>query len=547
MKIKDAELQCCRLACGRSAGTACKSIGKATLKPRYSFRIFGGRVGEKQVGFVDTTFRDGSQSLWAMGMRSGMMAAVAEDLDQAGFDVIEVPGNSIHFKKLIRDLKENPWDLMRVLANKMPHTPKSCMGSNFNLNPFGTATPPALGKLFWTLQAEIGAINRLQLTSNTADQITRVFPTFIPFLKGLGIKAACALSYSISPRHTDESYIQKTKALVPLKPDVIYLKDQGGLLTIDRIRTLIPAIVDNADGIPFELHSHCTTGLAPSVYAEAIKLGVTVLHTGVPPLADGSAQPSVLNVANNARLLGYAPKVDEKLLRSISGRLHAFAQQDGMPIGQPLPYDCMQYIHQIPGGVISNLKFQLAELRLQHRLQEVIEECVTIHRELGYPIMITPYSQFVSTQAALNVATGERYKVVVDELIRFAQGVYGEDSGYLWMDENLKDRFASSSRAKELALLDDRPPDQRSMEELRASLGGAGISDEELIMRSIMQGTREIDAMRAAGAPKRYFTSDMPVVALLEQLNKQSKVRYVSIQRGSETVVLQRRSIAAVH
>jgi oxaloacetate decarboxylase (Na+ extruding) subunit alpha len=502
-------------------------------------------MSSQQIGFVDTTFRDGSQSLWAMGMRSGMMEAVAEDLDKSGFEVIEVPGNSIHFKKLIRDLKENPWDLMRMLARKMPRTPKSCMGSNFNLNPFGTPTPPALGKLFWTLQAEIGAVNRLQMMANTADQITRTLPTFIPFLKGLGITCACALSYSISPRHTDESYIEKTKALVALKPDVIYLKDQGGLLTVDRIRTLIPAIVGNAPGIPFELHSHCTTGLAPSVYIEALKLGVTVLHTGVPPLAEGPAQPSVLNVVRNARLLGFTPKVDEPLLQSISSRLAAFAEQDGMPIGNPVPYDCAQYVHQIPGGVISNLKFQLAELRLQHRLREVIDECVIIHRELGYPIMITPYSQFVSTQAALHVATGERYKVVIDEVIRFAQGVYGEDSGFRWMDQNLKDRLVGSARAKELAELDRRPPDLRSIEELRAALAGPGVSDEELLMRAIMQGTREIDAMRAAGEPKRYLTSDMPIVTLLDQLNRQPNVRYISIQRGGDSVVLQRRNASA--
>jgi oxaloacetate decarboxylase alpha subunit len=503
----------------------------------------------KQVGFVDTTFRDGSQSLWAMGMRSGMMEAVAEDLDKSGFDVIEVPGNSIHFKKIIRDLKENPWDLMRTLARKMPRTPKSCMGSHFNLNPFGTPTPPALGRLFWALQAEIGAIQRLQIVANTADQIERTLPTFIPFIKGLGIKCACALSYSISPRHTDESYIAKTRALVALKPDVIYLKDQGGLLTVDRIRTLIPAIVDNAAGIPFELHSHCTTGLAPSVYMEALKLGVSVLHTGVPPLAEGSAQPSVLNVAANARMLGFSPNVDETRLRSIAGRLTAFAQQDGLPIGAPLPYDQAQYVHQIPGGVISNLKFQLRELRLQDRLAEVIDECVAIHRELGYPIMITPYSQFVSTQAALNVATGERYKVVIDEIIRFAQGVFGEDSGYRWMEDNLKDRLVGSARARELAEIDRRPSDQRSLDELRAALGGPGVSDEELLMRTIMQGTSEVDAMRAAGPPKRYFTSDMPIVSLVEQLNRQSSVRYISIQRGNDSLVLQRRgaSPASIH
>ena len=103
------------------------------------------------------------------------------------------------------------------------------------------------------------------------------------------------------------------------------------------------------------------------------------------------------------------------------------------------------------------------------------------------------------------------------------------------MDKNLKDRLVSSGRAKELAVIDKRPPDDRTLDELRMALAGPGVSDEELLMRSIMQGTREIDAMRAAGAPRRYFTSDMPIVTLLEQLNKQATVRYVSIQRGADS------------
>jgi len=495
------------------------------------------------VRFVDTTFRDGSQSLWAMNMRGGMMEAVAADLDRAGLDVIEVPGNAINFKKLIRDLKENPWDLMRRLAEKMPNTPKSCMGGGFNLNPLGSPTPPELGKLFWTLQAESGALNRIQMTSNTGDQITRMFPALLPFFQSLGLKVACALSYCISPRHTDEHYAEKTRALLPLKPDVIYLKDQGGLLTIDRLRTLIPVIVQNAGGVPIELHSHCTTGLAPSVYMEALKLGVMTLHTSVPPLADGSAQPSVLSTLRNARILGYSSNLDEKLLISISERLKAFAIQDDMPIGQPLPYDCYQYVHQIPGGVISNLRFQLSELRLEHRLDEVIAECVVVHRELGYPVMITPFSQYVATQATMNVVTGERYKVVTDEIIRLAKGAYGEDSGYRSMDENLRDRLLSSSRAKELAEIDNRAQQPISLKELRESLGGPGVSDEELLMRVIMQGTSEIDAMRASGAPKQYYSGNTPLITLLEELKKHSGVRSVHIQRGRDSISLQNRSI----
>ena len=272
----------------------------------------------------------------------------------------------------------------------------------------------------------------------------------IPILKGVGLKIAIALSYSISPRHTDEHYAEKTRQAEALKPDCIYLKDQGGMLTVDSARTLIPIIMENAKGIPFELHSHCTTGMAPSVYMEALKLGVKTLHTGVPPLAQGSAQPSVLNVARNARNIGYRLKLDEILLESISKRLTEFANHDNMPLGEPTDYDNAQFVHQIPGGVISNLKFQLAGMGLESQLDEVISETVQIRKDLGYPIMITPYSQHICTQATLNVASGERYKVVIDEMIRFAQGVFGEDSGYLEMEQNLKDRLLSLPRAVDL-------------------------------------------------------------------------------------------------
>src|SRR5690606_27500952 len=133
-----------------------------------------------------------------------------------------------------------------------------------------------------------------------------------PFLRELNMEIACGISYTISPRHTDEYYGEKTKEVAAFKPDVIYLKDQGGLLTIDSLRAILPLMIENANGIPLEIHSHCTTGLAESVYVEAAKLGVRVFHTGIPPLANGSAQPSVIQVAKNLKLLGYQPKIDEE-------------------------------------------------------------------------------------------------------------------------------------------------------------------------------------------------------------------------------------------
>ena len=494
------------------------------------------------VRFIDTTLRDGSQSLWALGMRTGMMAAVAESLDQAGFDAIEVPVTGIFVKKFVRDLKENPWEMSRMVGKSFPNTVKTCIGGAF-FAPFEAPPPRAILELFFKRLVETGALNRVQLTSNTLGQIKRAFPWIIPFFRSLGLQVSLAISYTISPRHTDEYYAQTTRDLVPFKPDTLYLKDQGGLLTLDRLRTLLPVIMQNAGGIPVELHSHCTTGLAPLVYLEALKLGVRVLHTAIPPLADGASQPSVFNVSGNARLMGYSPQIDENHLRSASERLTAIALQEKMPIGAPLAYDYGQYIHQIPGGVISNLKFQLSEMGMLDRLNDVMDEAVQVRKDLGYPIMITPHSQFVVSQSALNVTSGERYKLVTDEVIMFAQGVYSEDSGYPWMDQNLKDKLLGMPRAKELKELAARQKRDVTLQEIKESLGGSDVPDEELLLRFIMKGTQEIEAMHRAGPPKQYFNAAMPLQTLVQELGKRKSVRYVHVQRGSDSLVVQNQSL----
>jgi oxaloacetate decarboxylase alpha subunit len=490
------------------------------------------------VRFIDTTFRDGSQSLWALGMRAGMIEAVAESMDRAGFNAVEVPVVGIYMKKFVRDLKEDPWEMARMVARKMPNTVKSCMAGGHILS-FEAPPPRPLVELFFTRVAETGALNRAQITSNTFDQIKNILPWIVPVFKRLGLQIVPALSYTVSPRHTDEYYAQKTRDLLPFKPDAIYLKDQGGLLTVDRARTLLPVIIKNANGVPVELHSHCTTGLADLVYLEALKLGIRTLHTAVPPLAKGSSQPSVLNVARNAQMMGHSVRVDEKIIRSVAERLTAIAKQEKLPIGAPLEYDYAQYIHQVPGGVISNLRHQLAEMRILHRLDDVLEEAVQVRKDLGYPIMITPYSQFVVTQSAINVAMEERYKLVIDEVIRFAQGAFGDDSGYTSMDQNLRDKLLNMPRATELAAREQR---DISLNEIREKLGGPGVSDEELLLRYIMKGDKEIAAMRAAGRPKQYYNTTLPLLTLIQELRKHREVRYIQFQRGDESLVLRNQS-----
>jgi oxaloacetate decarboxylase alpha subunit len=485
-----------------------------------------------EVYFVDTTFRDGHASLWAEGMTTGMMLPVASKMDQIGFKSMEIIATS-HFLKCIRELREDPWERIRLLSKRITKTPLTMMmGHNitaFDLSPFSVLK-------LWMERIAANGIKRVQLMDASNDLSFRI-PECVQLAQDAGLEVAMALIYSYSPRHTDEHYAQRTRDAVKLNVDVIYLKDSGGLLTPERVQTLIPTILKNSNGIPVELHSHCTTGLAPLVYLEAVKLGMRTLHTAIPPLANGSSQPSVLNISRNLRLLGYASTVNEEAIQPISDHFRYIAKRERLPIGSPIEYDYYQYVHQVPGGVISNLKHQLSGLRMGDRLEEVLDEVVRIRKELGYPIMVTPFSQFVVSQAAMNIMAGERYKQVSDEVIKYTLGLWGKEASSL-VDPNIKDRILSLPRAKELS---NWEPPQPSIKEVRQRFGGSGISDEELLLRLMVQ-EEELRAMRSVAGPvQEYFTARNPLVFLIHELCEKKNLRYISIQKKGFSLTLQKR------
>jgi oxaloacetate decarboxylase (Na+ extruding) subunit alpha len=485
-----------------------------------------------QVTFVDTTFRDGHASLWAEGMTTGMMLPVATQMDAAGFKSMEVIATS-HFKKCVRELREDPWERIRLLSRRITKTPLvMMMGHNvtaFDLTPF------SLLKLFMERIAAAG-ITQIELMDAANDMTFLRVPECIRFAREAGLGVSMALIYSYSPKHSDAYFASRTRDAAKLKPDAIYLKDSGGLLTPERARTVIPAMLANTEGIPFELHSHCTTGLAPLCYLEAVKAGCRTLHTAIPPLANGSSQPSIFNVTKNLRMLGYGPVVDDEGLFHVTNHLTYIAKREGLPIGAPLEYDEYQYIHQVPGGVISNLKHQLAQMHMDDQLNTVLEEIVQVKEDLGYPIMVTPFSQFVASQAAINIMTNERYKQVTDEIIMYSLGHWGHEASSE-VQPNIKDRILSIPRAKELAHWE---PPQPSIEEIRRNLGGPSVSDDDLILRYIVQEEKEIQLMRAAGPVKEYFTSANTLVTLIHELLRQRSIGYVHIEKDDLSLTLRR-------
>lgn len=483
-----------------------------------------------QIRFVDTTLRDGHQSLWAEAMTTGMMLPVAETIDRAGFDAIELMSAS-HLKKCVRELKEDPWDRVRLVSRRITRTPLRLMAGRVNAFEI---TPVSVYALFIERMAANG-IRQARISEEWNDFTG--WKRKVEIARKNGLEPIINLIYSVSPKHTDEYYAQKTREAASLEVPRLCLKDPGGLLTPERTQALVPVIFENCRGIPVELHTHCTTGLGPLCCLEAIKLGIRTVNTAIPPLANASSNPSVFNVIRNARALGFATSLDEECLRSVSEHFRFIAERERFPVGSPVEYDYAQYLHQVPGGMISNLRHQLQRVGLEHKTEEALEEVVRVRADLGYPIMVTPLSQFVGSQAAINVIVGERYKEVTDQIIQYALGLWGAE-GAATMDASVKDKILDRPRGKEMAQWE--PPDL-SIQEVRAKLGGAGVSDEELLLRWMLS-EEEIASMRAAGPPREYLSAKEPIIQLLEKMASRNDCTQIHVQRPGLTVTLQKRN-----
>lgn len=472
-----------------------------------------------KINFVDTTLRDGNQSLWGLRMTAAMANQILPSINRSGFKAVDFSGPA-HFVFYIRNFRENPWERLRLFASKIDRAPL-CMimlASTFTFTTFTPMRGPILG--LWMERCYAHGLRRIMPmdASNNMDNIVEA----VQYAKQAGLEVVIPLIYSHSPVHTDDYFAQKAREIADLCPHGVYVKDPCGVLTPERTRVLIPRIQENIDGLPLEIHSHCTTGLAPMCYLEAIKLGVTTVHTAIPPLANGSSLPSVTNIIQNLDALGYDCELDQEAMQEVSGHLKFVARREGLPVGRVLEFDAAQYEHQIPGGVISNLKRQLAEIGLEHRLEEIINEVVLVRRDLGYPIMVTPFSQFVVTQATLNITLGERYKEVLDEIIKIVLGCYGPQTGTV--DANLLDKITNLPAAKNYMNWEILRP---SIKELREQFG-SDVSDDELLLRVLCQNQKAVESMRAAGPINTYYPPPQkPLCELIEGFISQKKYAYI--------------------
>ena len=435
-----------------------------------------------KIEFVDQTIRDAQQSLWAFLMRTDMITPIAQAMDQVGYRAIATVGSQA-FTIQVRNLNEDPWERIRILSKMITKTPLRGSYQTGSLSSFDLSTPRDIITL-WIKRSVANGLKSFWICDYQDDMERFVY--FARIAKAEGAEVVPALMYTYSPVHTSEVWARKTRLIAEAKDcvDRIMIEDAGGVLTPEHTRELVSTVQKNSDGIPLEFHSHCNSGLAPLCYLEAIKSGVTTVHTAVAPLANGTSLPATETILRNAQRLGYSSNLDEDALAAVSAHFRKIAEREGLPIGAPAEYDLFHYEHQVPGGMMTNLTRQLREVGMEHRLNEILEEVILVRKEFGYPVMATPYSQIVGAQAVENVVSGERYKQIPDEVIKYVLGYYGEP--VVPIDQSVLDRVMSLSKAKEFT--NWKPEGYfKSVEELRQEIGPE-LSDDDFLLRILIPG-----------------------------------------------------------
>lgn len=386
-----------------------------------------------QVKLTDTTLRDAHQSLIATRMRTRDMLPIAEKMDEVGFYSLEVWGGAT-FDASIRFLNEDPWDRLRALKKTVKKTPLQMLLRGQNLVGYRHYSDDIVVK-FVEHAAETG-IDIFRIFDAVNDIRNMEVPIKTALRMGAHVQGT--VCYTISPVHTIPLYAKMAKELEELGCDSLCIKDMAGLISPKNAFDLVSALKAEIS-IPVDLHSHCTSGMAPMSYLYACEAGVDILDTAFSPFAWGTSQPPTETIVEALRGTPYDTGIGLLILTEIKKYFEELKEKyRGIldPISERIDTNVLKY--QIPGGMLSNLVSQLKEQNALDKYEAVLAEMPRVREELGYPPLVTPTSQIVGTQAVLNVLMGERYKVVPKEVKDYVKGLYGKTPAPLSKDFIIK-------------------------------------------------------------------------------------------------------------
>ncbi len=470
------------------------------------------------VRLIDVTLRDAHQCLWATRMTTAMMKDIVPRLDRAGFEAIDLVGGAV-FDVCVRFLREDPWERMRILNSWVDETPLIIHTRGQSLFTFEFFADDVV-----ELAAERFAANGMRYHT-VYDALNDMRNLEIPIraARNLGIYTVPGLVYSHSPVHTDTYYAEKARQLVQIGIDGIFIKDASGLLTPERVATLVPAIKAVIGDLPLQLHTHCLSGLAPYVALQSVQYGVDVIHTATSTLANGASHPPTELFVQNCRQRGYSVDLELNLIDEVAERLAYIAEREDKPTGAPAQYNEFHFHHQVAGGMISNLRVQLETVGLENRIDEILQEAGRVRADLGYPIVVSPFAQYIVTQSVLNVMAmdkgRERFETVPDEIRLYARGGYGEIAREI--EPNLYDRITRGAQP-----ISERPGAlvEPALKSLRKSRGPF-ISDDDLLLAAFYEETQYDELKQVGPISTEYPLLQTPLLTLVKELANRPSIK----------------------
>ncbi len=374
----------------------------------------------KKIGITDTTLRDAQQSLIATRMKTSEMIPVAEMIDKVGFHSVEMWGGAT-FDSCIRFLDEDPWERIRVLKKYIKKTKFQMLLRGQNLVGYHHYPDDVVREF---IKRAVGnGIDIFRVFDALND--TRNMEVAAETIKSEGAHLQLAISYTISPVHSIETYVKIAGDLVSIGADSLCIKDMAGLLTPTQAFRLVKGIKENYD-IPLQVHTHCTSGMGTMTYLKAVEAGADIIDTAISPFATGTSQPATESMVTVLKETNYDTGLNLGLLSKIAKYFKKIRNTYKDAMFDSLIVDANVLLYQIPGGMYSNLVSQLKGLGVIDKIEEVLEEIPRVRKDLGYPPLVTPISQIVGTQATLNVISGERYKIIPNEVRDYVRGLYGK-------------------------------------------------------------------------------------------------------------------------
>jgi pyruvate carboxylase subunit B len=380
-----------------------------------------GAVARKapRLRLVDTTFRDAQQSLLGGQLRGDEIVPIAAKMDAIGFTSMEAFGGAT-FEVQVRR-RENPWEYLRNLAKVTPNTPIQALirGQNLLAN---RNFPDDVVELFIKHSAKCG-VDVFRIFDPLND-LRNMEATVAAALKAKK-KVQGALSYAISPAHNIELWCSLAKGLVNMGCHEVVIKDTSGLLSPQATWELVTALKETVD-VPIDVHSHCSSGMAPMAYMAAVEAGAEVLDVAMSPLAWGTSQPAVESVVAALKGGEYDTGLDLEKMWDVQHDVEVLKRkhiESLSPVADRVDASILRY--QMPGLMLEDVHRQLEVHNAIGRTAEVLEEANHVRLELGYPPLVAPIRQMIATQAVFNVIGGDRYATVTQELKDYLQGLYG--------------------------------------------------------------------------------------------------------------------------